>query len=92
MTTLKSKIILSRRKAREKIKLIPKYKNIPHQEIVHHIDCNPFNNNFDNLCIIPNGEHMSLHWKLNPDKMGHWQDKDYLKELEEALILYNFNL
>ena len=86
----------SRRKARKKIKTIDQFKNLSKNKVIHHIDQNPFNNDLSNLCIMSNSTHTALHWALIPTKMKSGRKSKSLnqrmKELEEALILYNFNL
>jgi len=62
--------------------------------IVHHIDGNPFNNDMANLVILEVGEHTSIHAQLYDSKPGRPSKTigQLFKELEEALILYNFDL
>jgi len=62
--------------------------------VVHHIDCNPFNNNPDNLCVMSRKEHYKIHPRFTSRKARgkHISLNQRMKELEEALILYNFNL
>ena len=93
MTTLKSKQSLSRSKARRFVKSIPKYSHLPSSQMVHHVDQDVFNNDPNNLIIMLGGEHTSLHWILNPERRGgRLKSIEYrLKELEQALILYNFD-
>jgi len=94
MTTLKSKLSYSRRKARKKVKALDRFRELSCTQIVHHVDEDSFNNDFDNLTIMSSGEHSSLHWLLNPERKGGRLKsiKDRLKELEKALILYHFSL
>ncbi len=92
MTTLKSKLSLSRRKARKKIKAMSRFSDLPRTKIVHHVDEDSFNNDLSNLTIMLGGEHTSLHWLLNPARRGGRlkSTEDRLKDLKQRLILYNF--
>jgi len=55
----KGKIVLEHRKIMEDIIKRPLEK----EELVHHIDGNPWNNNIENLKIVTKEEHMKLHKK-----------------------------
>lgn len=80
MTSQKNKMNYSRQKARAKVKKI--YPFLPKEDVIHHIDMDPFNNDFDNLTIIDKGEHMRMHHEMN------W-GKRRLKTLEKWLMFYN---
>ena len=91
--TLKLKHNRSRRKARQIIKSIRRYSNLPSNRLVHHIDHNPLNNNLGNLCIMSPKEHHGVHPRFTKNKWGGSKSFTTIKkELEQALILYNFNL
>lgn len=96
MTTLKSKIQTSRRKARKKIKAMNRFSNLLRNKVVHHLDEDPLNNDLDNLFIMSDSFHTSLHWVLNPirENMGPKSKsiKQRFRDVEKSLILYNFNL
>lgn len=49
-------------------------------EVVHHIDCNPLNNNPSNLDVMDAGQHTSAHFSLN---------KLAAKLLQKGIIIYD---
>ena len=57
--TTQNEISESRCKARKLIKKI--YPDLTRNEIVHHIDQNPMNNDLSNLVIMDNGDHLCFH-------------------------------
>jgi hypothetical protein len=61
MAKLKSRLLYSRRQARQKMEKI--HGKIPRTHVVHHIDENPFNNDISNLCIMGRAEHSKHHCK-----------------------------
>ena len=91
MTTGKSKASTSRQKAR---KIYQRYYRVKlHKSFhVHHIDFNPFNNQIDNLELLPNGEHIRLHHLNVKHKIQQSQIEAELNELEKLLVVYNDSL
>lgn len=41
---------------------------IPKGYVIHHVDENPYNNNIENLWLVPRGLHNSLHRKLQYER------------------------
>ena len=83
----------SRRKARKIVKQT--CPDLRRDEVVHHMDLDPFNNNIGNLSIILAGDHTKLHYALKP-----WEipvspgvpEKPlsyFLKKLESEIELFN---
>jgi len=94
MTTLESYIRCFREEARRKIKRI-KYPGLRRSEYVHHLDCNPLNNDLDNLVVVPIGFHTHLHSVIashwGPKKSGVHREtlKRLMAKLKADLIRYN---
>ena len=80
----------SRQQARKLVKEVHPF--IRPDQHVHHIDGNPFNNSLENLCVLPNGFHSSLHhlgrkYPERPKKPVNL--KTALAYLERKLFFYN---
>ncbi len=69
---------------------------IPDNYIIHHKDCNPGNNNIDNLQMISWGEHSSLHhsglkrseetkYKISKALIGITRDDDFKKAVSNRM-------
>ena len=43
-------------------------RKLTYNEVVHHLDCNPANNNLNNLIVISRSKHSSLHNYLNEQR------------------------
>ena len=83
----------SRNKARQLIKSIPRFANLPSKWVVHHIDHDPFNNDLDNLAVMSKSTHYRMHPRYVLKKYGGRRSLiDSSKDLERLLIVYNFNL
>ena len=88
MTTLRTKIIRSHQEARRFMR-----SKLSQGMIVHHIDHNPLNNRCDNLWVMSKSKHHSMHPRFTQWKpKGRKSIITMNNELEEQLILYNFNL
>ena len=80
--TMKQRAQASRDRARKKmLKVRPKLKS---NQVVHHLDHNPFNNDMTNLYVMENSDHVKHHW----EDRKHGIDK-YLKDLTDALFMFN---
>jgi len=47
-----------------------KKKKIKKGQVIHHIDCNKLNNNIDNLLVLSNKKHISLHSKMFQESLS----------------------
>ncbi len=93
MKGLKTKIIRSRIEARQLIKSIKEFSNLSQNKVVHHIDHNPLNNDLNNLAPMSRRDHNIVHPRFVTEKpRSRITILETYKELEKALILYNFNL
>ena len=82
---LRSKIVISRRNARKLIN--DNYFPLGKDDIVHHVDGNPLNNDPENLVVVNFKEHMDIHKRLGI-KVETLIDK--FKKLESLVIDYNY--
>jgi len=83
MPTERSKITASRQEARRIMRFINK--GLKQSEVVHHKDCNPFNNDPDNLVIMSRSDHKNLHVEMR--KGLHVKNK--LKEKQKTFLPYS---
>ena len=51
-------------------------KKLSTDEVVHHLDCNPTNNNIDNLVVITRSQHIKLHNFLNTMRVTLLKNND----------------
>jgi len=78
-------------KARKKIKEV--ILGLTWNDVVHHIDGDPFNNDINNLAVMERDEHIKYHSKISeawgPSEKSITQR---FKELNSLLVLYNDGL
>ncbi len=55
------------------------YGKLPKGSVTHHKDCNPLNNNPDNLVQLTSAEHMALHRRLDSQFTELWKDPEWSK-------------
>ncbi len=85
-------VVVSRQQARLKMELANGGRELPKGMVVHHKDGNPFNNDFSNLQLMSNSEHVSYHGKNRPhrESMGRKRQKGFqgrLSHEEETMLL-----
>jgi HNH endonuclease len=57
-------------------------------DVVHHVDGDPLNNDPDNLIVLSRSEHMRLHMKGSRPKRWTPEEKQRAQELRDAGMTY----